>query len=111
MYWDWRVVVGTATMPTARPGWPLALTRQGRRVHTNAGGRHTDERGGPATADSSLLVAGMKDAFVLVDVWVTKDCIEVEASHPEVAWGRGQVWMRHRGVGVVGARENRFLVR
>jgi hypothetical protein len=56
--------------------------RQGHRVHTNTGGRHADERGTPAAVDSSLLVTGTKDAFVLVDVQVTGACIEVEARHP-----------------------------
>jgi hypothetical protein len=68
MYRDWRVVVGAATTPTARPGWPSALMRQGHCVHTNTGVRHADGRGAPAAADSSLLVTETKDAFILVDV-------------------------------------------
>ena len=94
MYRDWRVHVGAvlrlaraAPTPTARPGCPSPLTRQGSLVHTTAGGWHGNGRAETAAADSSLLLAGTKDAFIVVDVRVTGACIEVELRHPEVAWG------------------------
>jgi hypothetical protein len=79
MYRDKRVVVVAATMATAPPECPSTLTRTGRRVDTTGGGRLDDGRGGPAAADSSLLLPGTKHVFVLVDVRVAGACIEVEA--------------------------------
>jgi hypothetical protein len=79
MYWERRVVVAASTTPTTPLGCPSTLTRIGRRVNTTGGGRLDDERGGPATVDSSLWLPGTKHVFVLVDVRVAGACIEVEA--------------------------------
>jgi hypothetical protein len=74
-----RTCAGSATAATARPRWPSALTRQGRRVHSTGARRTADGRGTPAAWRSSVLVAGTKDTFVLVEVGVTSACVDVEA--------------------------------
>jgi hypothetical protein len=91
MYRDGRVVVTghcltrATTMGTARPRCSSALMRHGSRGHPTAASRHTDGRGAPAAADSARLVAGVKDAFLGVDVRPTFFCVEVEPRHTQLA--------------------------